>query len=90
MNEKDQLTARQLACKAIHTNKENVRNPSIMAKYMNEHTNHKLNKIVEELEKIMNEKLEQRLGMTLERNFSYKSGLIKAIAIIKKGLIKNS
>lgn len=78
-----QLTARQLASKAIHEDKENVRNPSIMAKYMNEHTNSKLNKIVEMTEELKSSEFS-------EYEINWNNALDEAILIIKSELIKTS
>jgi len=75
-----ELSARQLAAKAIHGDKENVSNPSIMAKYMREHTNSKLNKILRKLE----DKREHLINPCCAVIIS------QAMEIIKKEITKNN
>lgn len=76
-----ELTARQLAVKAIHGDKANVRNPSIMAKYMTQHTNSKLRKIIKELELAKG---------TMHKNFhiDWRMALTEVITHIKKEITK--
>jgi len=73
-----QLTARQLACKAIHEDKANVRNPSIMAKYMKQYTNLKRDKIIESINKVFVNKRDDYWDK------GFNTGLDEAIKIIKQ------